>query len=98
MELCGSEWRSEGSPGVKGSLIFSRDPWGVLHAPGHIAVAIRWVWGRWSSAVRAQVLLDGKRVLDLEVTNVWQTLRRTEPGLSCARKLAAKQKGAVEVC
>lgn len=43
------------------------------------------------------MLLDGKGVLDLELTNVWQPLRRAEPGLSCARKLAAKQKGTVEV-
>lgn len=60
-------------------------------------MAIGWVWGRWDSAVSAQVLLDAKGVLDLELTNVWQPLRRAEPGLSCARKLAAKQKGAVEV-
>lgn len=53
--------------------------------------------GRWDSAVSAQVLPGGKGALDLELTNVWQPLRRAEPGLSCARKLAAKQKGAVEV-
>lgn len=48
-------------------------------------MAIGWVWGRLNSAVSAQVLLDGKGILDLELTEVWQPLRRAEPGLSCAR-------------
>lgn len=39
----------------------------------------------------------GEGVLHSELTNAWQALPRAQPGLSRARKLAAKQKGAVEV-
>lgn len=69
----------------------------VVQAPRDIAIGFGWLWGRLSSAVSAQVLLEGEEVLELELTNAWQPLPRAEPGLSCARKLAAKQKGAVEV-
>lgn len=77
--------------GLKGFSSCS-DPWAILHPPRDIA---HWRPSGIETGLaleRCQVLPDGRKCIETRAENAWQPQPRAEPGLSCARKLAAKQK------